>query len=107
MCFCQTHLGCKAKSVRQELIEKEILERVVSEIFTEKNIELIAKLIANLSKKENAAILLLKKQYDCVIKNIRNIIGAIANGIYTDSVKEKLLFRNCKKKKPKLKSQFL
>ena len=91
MCFCQTHLGCKAKSVRQELIEKEILERVVSEIFTEKNIELIAKLIANLSKKENAAILLLKKQYDCVIKNIRNIIGAIANGIYTDSVKEKLL----------------
>ena len=85
------HLGCKAKSIRQEVIEQEILERVVSEIFTEKNIELIAKSIIGFNKKENAAILLLKKQYGCIIKNIGNILDAIANGIYTDSVKDKLL----------------
>ena len=85
------HLGCKAKSVRQELIEKEILERVVSEIFTEKSIDLIAKSIIGLNKKENTSMLFLKKQHKCIIKNIENIIGAIANGIYTDSVKEKLL----------------
>ena len=33
----------------------------------------------------------IRDRHKCIIKNIENIIGAIANGIYTDSVKEKLL----------------
>lgn len=84
-------IGCNTKSVRQEVIEKEILERVVSEIFTEKSIDLIAKSIIRFNKKDNAPMLFLKKQHKCIIKNIGNILDAIANGIYTDSVKDKIL----------------
>lgn len=85
------HLGCTTKSVRQEIIEQEVMEKVVSDIFNAENIELISKLIMQLNKKENAVISLLKKQYDCIKKNINNILDAIADGVYTVSVKEKLL----------------
>ncbi len=45
----------------------------------------------DLNKKESAGILLLKKQYICVKRNIRNIVDAIAEGVYNDSVNDKLL----------------
>lgn len=85
------HLGCDMKSVRQEDIEKEVLEYIVKNYFTEENIEIIVRQIMDLNKKESAGILLLKKQYTCVKRNIRNIVDAIADGFYNDSVKDKLL----------------
>lgn len=85
------HLGCDMKSVRQEDIEKEVLEYIVKNYFTEENIEIIVRQIMYLNKKESAGILLLKKQYTCVKRNIRNIVDAIADGFYNDSVKDKLL----------------
>ena len=57
----------------------------------EENIEIIVRQIMDLNKKESAGILLLKKQYTCVKRNIRNIVDAIADGFYNDSVKDKLL----------------
>lgn len=34
--------------------------------------------------------MLLKKQYKCIVKNINNIVDAIAQGIFSNSVQEKL-----------------
>lgn len=85
------HLGCNMKSVRQEDIEKEVLEYVVQNYLTKENMEIIVQQIMELNKKENAGILLLKKQYTCVKRSIRNIVDAIADGFYNDSVKDKLL----------------
>ena len=85
------HLGCDMKSVRQEDIEKEVLEYIVQNYLTNENMEIIVRQIMDINKKENAGILLLKKQYTCVKRNIRNIVDAIADGFYNDSVKDKLL----------------
>ena len=85
------HLGCDMKSVRQEDIEKEVLEYIVQNYLTKENMEIIVQQIMDINKKENAGILLLKKQYTCVKRNIRNIVDAIADGFYNDSVKDKLL----------------
>ncbi|MCI8776370.1 MAG: recombinase family protein [Oscillospiraceae bacterium] len=97
------HLGCDMKSVRQEDIEKEVLEYVVHNYLTKENMEIIVQQIMEINKKENAGILLLKKQYTCVERNIRNIVDAIADGFYNDSVKDKLL--NLEKEKANLEMQ--
>lgn len=97
------HLGCDTKSVRQEDIEKEVLEYVVQNYLTKENMEIIVQQIMEINKKENAGILLLKKQYTCVKRNIRNIVDAIADGFYNDSVKDKLL--NLEKEKANLEMQ--
>lgn len=85
------HLGCDMKSVRQEDIEKEVLENVVQNYLTNENMKIIVQHIMEINKQENAGILLLKKQYTCVKRNIRNIVDAIAEGVYNDSVNDKLL----------------
>ncbi len=97
------HLGCDMKSVRQEDIEKEVLEYVVQNYLTKENMEIIIQQIMEINKKESAGILLLKKQYTCVKRNIRNIVDAIADGFYNDSVKDKLL--NLEKEKANLEMQ--
>ncbi|MDE5916891.1 MAG: recombinase family protein [Oscillospiraceae bacterium] len=97
------HLGCDMKSVRQEDIEKEVLEYVVQNYLTKENMEIIVQQVMEINKKENAGILLLKKQYTCVKRNIRNIVDAIADGFYNDSVKDKLL--NLEKEKADLEMQ--
>ena len=85
------HSGCNMKSIRQEEMENAVLKCIVQNYLTEENINIIVKQIMKINKKENAGILLLKKQYTCVKRNIRNIVDAIADGFYNDSVKEKLL----------------
>lgn len=97
------HLGCDMKSVRQEDIEKEVLEYIVQNYLTNENMEIIVRQIMDINKKENAGILLLKKQYTCVKRNIRNIVDAIADGFYNDSVKDKL--RKLEKEKADLEMQ--
>ena len=97
------HLGCDMKSVRQEVIEKEVLEYIVQNYLTNENMEIIVRQIMDINKKENAGILLLKKQYTCVKRNIRNIVDAIADGFYNDSVKDKL--RKLEKEKADLEMQ--
>ncbi len=97
------HLGCDMKSVRQEDIEKEVLEYIVQNYLTNENMEIIVQQIMDINKKENAGILLLKKQYTCVKRNIRNIVDAIADGFYNDSVKDKL--RKLEKEKADLEMQ--
>lgn len=67
------------------------MEKAFRNIFTEENIEIIVEMVLKINKNENAAILLLKKQYSCIEKNINNILDAIENGIYTPSVKDRLL----------------
>ncbi len=54
------HLGCDMKSVRQEDIEKEVLEYIVQNYLTNENMEIIVRQIMDINKKENAGILLLK-----------------------------------------------
>ncbi len=97
------HLGCDMKSVRQEDIEKEVLEYIVQNYLTNENMEIIVRQIMDINKKENAGILLLKKQYTCVKRNIRNRVDAIADGFYNDSVKDKL--RKLEKEKADLEMQ--
>ena len=84
------HLGCDVKSVRQEDFEKVVLETVIGYLLTETNINKITDAVLKINKKENASILLLKKQYKCIVKNINNIVDAIAQGIFSNSVQEKL-----------------
>lgn len=84
------HLGCDVKSVRQEDFEKVVLEKVIGYLLTETNINKITDAVLKINKKENASILLLKKQYRCIVKNINNIVDAIAQGIFSNSVQEKL-----------------
>ena len=84
------HLGCDVKSVRQEDFEKVVLEKVIGYLLTETNINKITDSVLKINKKENASILLLKKQYKCIVKNINNIVDAIAQGIFSNSVQEKL-----------------
>lgn len=84
------HLGCDVKSVRQEDFEKVVLEKVIGYLLTETNIIKITDAVLKINKKENASILLLKKQYKCIVKNINNIVDAIAQGIFSNSVQEKL-----------------
>ena len=57
-------------------------------MFTDKNIDKITDAVLKINKKENASILLLKKQYKCIVNN--NIVDAIAQGIFSNSVQEKL-----------------
>ncbi len=97
------HLGCDMKSVRQEEMENAVLKCIVQNYLTEENINIIVKQIMKINKKENAGILLLKKQYTCVKRNIRNIVDAIADGFYNDSVKDKL--RKLEKEKADLEMQ--
>lgn len=85
------HLGCDVKSVRQDDFEKEVLERIVNQLFTEENIDKITDAVLKINKKENASMLLLKKQHKCIKKNINNIVDAIAEGIFSPSVQEKLM----------------
>lgn len=85
------HLGCDVKSVRQEDFEKIVLEKVIGYLLTETNINKITDAVLKINKKENASILLLKKQYRCIVKNINNIVDAIAQGIFSNSVQEKLM----------------
>lgn len=85
------HLGCDVKSVRQEDFEKVVLEKVIGYLLTETNINKITDAVLKINKKENASILLLKKQYKCIVKNINNIVDAIAQGIFSNSVQEKLM----------------
>lgn len=82
------HLGCDVKSVRQEDFEKVVLEKVIGYLLTETNINKITDAVLKINKKENASILLLKKQYKCIVNN--NIVDAIAQGIFSNSVQEKL-----------------
>ena len=82
------HLGCDVKSVRQEDFEKVVLEKVIGYLLTETNINKITDAVLKINKKENASILLLKKQYRCIVNN--NIVDAIAQGIFSNSVQEKL-----------------
>ena len=84
------HLGCDVKSVRQDAFEKEVLEKIVNQLFTEENIDKITDAILRINKKENASMLLLKKQHKCILKNIHNIVDAIAEVIFSPSVQEKL-----------------
>ena len=84
------HLGCDVKSVRQEDFEKVVLEKVIGYLLTETNINKITDAVLKINKKENASILLLKKQYRCIVKNTNNIVDAIAQGIFSNSVQEKL-----------------
>lgn len=84
------HLGCDVKSVRQEDFEKVVLEKVVGYLLKEENIDKITESVLQINKKENASMLLLKKQHKCILKNINNIVDAIAQGIFSNSVQEKL-----------------
>ena len=85
------HSGCHVKGIRQEVIEKEVLERVVKTVLTKENIKAISNCIKVLNTKENAPVLLLKKQHRCVVKSIDNFLDAISQGCYTDSIKERLV----------------
>lgn len=81
--------GCNLKSVRQEDFEKVVLEKVVGYLLKEENIDKITEAVLQINKKENASMLLLKKQHKCILKNINNIVDAITQGIFSDSVQEK------------------
>ena len=59
-------------------------------MFTDKNIDKITDAVLKINKKENASMLLLKKQHKCILKNINNIVEAITQGIFSTSVQEKL-----------------
>lgn len=82
------HLGCDMKSIRKEDVEQIVLEKIIAYLFTDKNIDKITDAVLKINKKENASILLLKKQYKCIVNN--NIVDAIAQGIFSNSVQEKL-----------------
>ena len=84
------HLGCDMKSIRQEDIEQIVLEKIIAYLFTDKNIDKITDAVLKINKKENASMLLLKKQHKCILKNINNIVEAITQGIFSTSVQEKL-----------------
>ncbi len=60
-------------------------------MLTKENIKAISNCIKALNKKENASVLLLKKQHRCVVKSIDNFLDAISQGCYTDSIKERLV----------------
>lgn len=60
------HLGCDVKSIRQEDFEKVVLEKVVGYLLKEENIDKITEAVLQINKKENASMLLLKKQHKCI-----------------------------------------
>lgn len=84
------HLGCDMKSIRNEDVEQIVLEKIIAYLFTDKNIDKITDAVLKINKKENASMLLLKKQHKCILKNINNIVEAITQGIFSTSVQEKL-----------------
>lgn len=84
------HLGCDMKSIRKEDVEQIVLEKIIAYLFTDKNIDKITDAVLKINKKENASMLLLKKQHKCILKNINNIVEAITQGIFSTSVQEKL-----------------
>ena len=78
------------KSIRKEDVEQIVLEKIIAYLFTDKNIDKITDAVLKINKKENASMLLLKKQHKCILKNINNIVEAITQGIFSTSVQEKL-----------------
>jgi DNA invertase Pin-like site-specific DNA recombinase len=78
------HRGCNAKSVRQELVEKVVLENTMQIILQDNFIEKIADEIMKLNEMENDATNLIQT-YETNIKEIEskieNIMTAIENGV--------------------------
>lgn len=83
-------LGCKIKSPKQEEIEAEVLKHVVGQIFTDGSITLFVKEILKQNKKENVAILSLKKEYNNVSVQINNLVLAISQGVQSEALFNKL-----------------
>ena len=82
--------GCHKPSIKKELAEKLVLEKVMTEMFTDDMIEDIADSAIKYQKRESTALPLLKQQLAEVGKGIENMLNAMQAGILTKSTKKRL-----------------
>ena len=82
--------GCHKSSIKKELAEELVLNKVMTEMFTDDMIEDIADSVMALQKRENTAVPLLKQQLAEVEKGIENMLNAMQAGILTKSTKKRL-----------------
>ncbi len=95
------HKDCTKETVRKDLIEAKVI-RLIQNIFFNDDLKIkltkyILKLQSECDKSEER---ILKGQYESVLKKIENLVDAIQNGIYNDSIKERMT--NFEKQKDEL-----
>ncbi|MBR3667816.1 MAG: recombinase family protein [Ruminococcus sp.] len=95
-------LGCHRPSLRKDLAEKLVFQKVMDEMFTEDMIERIADKVMEVQKQENSAIPLLQKQLAEIEKGIVNMLNAMQAGILTKSTKARLEELEAQKEKLEL-----
>ena len=82
--------GCHKSSIKKDVAEELVLDKVMNEMFTGDMIEDISDSVMKLQKRENTAIPLLKEQLAEVEKGIENMLNAMQAGILTKSTKKRL-----------------
>jgi len=93
---CQSVRGdksCDKKSVRRDWIETEVASVVKEYVLTDETIKWMVDCCMEFQKStfESQQIAACRNRLTDVRSEIKNIVDAIAHGIYTDSTKEKLL----------------
>ena len=84
------HRNCKKKTIKKNIIEKAVVQRVKEIIFDDYLIDKIADAIIELLNKENTIIPVLQKQLKEVEVSIENMLNTIQQGILTKSTKQRL-----------------
>ncbi|UYO64369.1 recombinase family protein [Acetobacterium wieringae] len=85
---------CKMKGINRDYVEDLVIQQLEDEIFSPEAIDRMADLILNYSKKikSSADVDLnnLQKELKALDKQINNIVDAIANGMFHESMKVKM-----------------
>ncbi|MDR0861463.1 MAG: recombinase family protein [Oscillospiraceae bacterium] len=84
------HRGCKKKTVKKNWIENVIIRETMDFLNDDITINRLVRELADLQKRENTALPLLRKELADTERNIENMLDAIQQGVLTSSTKTRL-----------------
>ena len=86
------HKTCKAKhkSVRKVPIENAVINAVMAKIMDDGFIEYIADAVMDIQSQESSVLPALRKQLSEAERGINNLLNAIQNGAFNESIKQRL-----------------
>lgn len=82
--------GCDKKAVRKEWIEDIVIKNIKEVLFDDALLDSIADSAVKLLGEEDPLLPMIRKESEDIEKRIDNLIGAIEQGIVTDSTKKRL-----------------
>ncbi len=82
--------GCDKKAIKKDWIERVVIRLTIDRVLQPREMMKIAEDVEALQDKDNVILPALRQQLAEIERNIANIIHAIEQGIYSESVKERL-----------------